>query len=265
MNTCSRPTSCRVTSSFLFCLALVCASQYAYAQTPLTPIQFDSVGQTHRIKKGEKFKIRYGARVPLERCYIRFDDADSDLNPNYFRLQLMVTTEKDEINVPLDSAVYIPTTGAPPEPVRRSDNPDTTIIWHHIGDEYCIELGKRVNFDFRLDADEQKYPIFISYSSGDNGYCLELKHVYGPQVVHFSRLCQMQTVSDPSLATVVLDPAVRYEQLIWTPQRDGRWEVRCGAIEERDCQSPALRDLKLIWKEHPEYNPPRETPTGKAR
>ena len=58
------------------------------------------------------------------------------------------------------------------------------------------------------------------------------------------------------IASKVFSNHLKYEQVIWTPRKDGTWEVRIGTTE-RGCKSSALGNLKELRTKEYEKNIPK--------
>lgn len=151
-------------------------------------------------------------------------------------------------DIQITRTVFIPSDASGPvagyTPV---ESPDTVVTFSEIGERIFVQNGTTVNFIYDgIDPDE----TYIKYESWDNGYYLQIMDKNQRVDVHFVKICQLFIVQNPSLTIVDVPRKLRYEQIIWTPRKDGTWEVRIGATE-RGCKSKSLNNLqKLRTKEY---------------
>ncbi len=132
------------------------------------------------------------------------------------------------------------------------ENPDTVIIFTGLDDRFFVPNGKDVNFVYDgIDPDE----TYIMFESALDGYYLTLKNKYEGVDVKFNKICQLFIVGNPSLTRIQVPSTLKYEQIIWTPRKDGTWELRIGSTE-RGCKSKSLDELqKMRTKSYEEKVP----------
>ena len=166
---------------------------------------------------------------------VRFEKAKEEVNKRDIATSQSVKIPQDRSRTPIAGEVPF-------------ESPDTVLYISQPGQKFEVKLGQEVNFiyDDNINPDE----TYFSYESTYDGYILELHKKTEPIEIEFKRMCQRFIVADPNLTIVVIPETLRYEQIIWTPRRDGTWEVRIGTTE-RGCHSKAVNELrKLRTKEY---------------
>lgn len=160
----------------------------------------------------------------------------------------------EDIEITTTESVHIPGDGsAPVAGINAFDNPDKVITFTGVGEKYEVQRGQDVNIIYEGINPEETYIIF---ESTFDGYTLELAYRDEPVYLSFERLCQIAIVASPALTTIDLPKTLRYEQIIWTPRKDGTWEVRIGTTE-RGCKSKALNELQQLRTGEYEKNVPK--------
>lgn len=151
------------------------------------------------------------------------------------------TTVQKTIELP--QSVYIPSDGSTPitgaEFVSK-DNP--TITFTKYGEKKFVKTGQNVNFIYEGISPENS---FLLFESTDDGYYLQLIRNDAPAEIHFDRLCQTFIVADPAMTLITISDDIKYEQIVWTPRKEGNWEVRIGSTT-RGCKSEALDRLNKL-------------------
>ena len=165
---------------------------------------------------------------------------DKDYGGNISTAQSVVIPKDDKTS---------PVTGEMPV-----SNPDTVLTINEIGRQYEVKFGQEVNFIYEDGIDPDA--TYFSYESTYDGYILTLRERNEPIDVEFERMCQIFIVANPNLTYVEVPDELRYEQIIWTPRKDGTWEVRIGTTE-RGCKSKALNELRILRNHDYEKSIPR--------
>lgn len=160
------------------------------------------------------------------------------------------------VPMPLPKVVNVPSDGASPQSgMKTVEHPSKTFTFGKIGQREFVKTGETVNLIYDgVDLEN----TFLKYESGDDGYYLELALLNEPVNVSFKTLCQTFIVASPESTTIKIDPALKFEQIVWTPRNDGTWEVRIGATE-RGCKSDALERLNKLRSSDYEKNLPKST------
>jgi hypothetical protein len=189
--------------------------------------------------------------VLLNSCYVPIN--------NFSGGQTDKPDEKNEdvsLDIKTSQSVKIPEdksmTPVPGE--QLFDSPDTVLYVSEIGQQFEVKNGQEVNFIYEDGIEPEE--TYFTYESTFDGYVLELHERNERVDVKFKRMCQIFIVANPNLTSVKVPKTLRYEQIIWTPRRDGTWEVRIGTTE-RGCKSKALRDLRELRDNNYEKSVPR--------
>ncbi len=163
--------------------------------------------------------------------------------------------EPEEVEIVTSNSVIIPAGGGSPIAGETAlESPDTTVVFSDMDQEYEVKKGQEVNIVYEgINPDD----TFIIYESTWDGYILRMAYRNEPLDIGFKRLCQIYIVASPTLTTIDVPSDLRYEQIIWTPRRDGTWEVRIGTTE-RGCRSSALNELDDLRSKEYENNVPRK-------
>ncbi len=150
--------------------------------------------------------------------------------------------------------VYIPDDDSGPVAgFTPAESPDTVVTFSELGKRIFVKNGTTVNFIYDgIDPDD----TYVKYESWEGGYYIQLMNKNQRVDVHFSKICQLFIVQNPSLTIVDVPRKLRYEQIIWTPREDGTWEVRIGTTE-RGCKSKSLQDLQKLRTKKYKNNVPK--------
>ncbi len=157
----------------------------------------------------------------------------------------------EQVLVKLPNSVSIPEDGSTPitgEEFVSKENP--TITFTQYGEKKFVKTGQEVNFIYEgIDPEES----FLLFESTDGGYFLQLVKSDEPTEINFTRMCQTFVVSSPTMTNISIDEKIKFEQIIWTPRKDGTWEVRIGSTN-RGCKSEALDRLNKLRTNEYEKN-----------
>ncbi len=160
----------------------------------------------------------------------------------------------EDIDIEVTKSVTIPDDGsAPVAGVKPVDSPNRVLTFQKIDEEYEVKNGEVVNVIYDGINPEETY---IVYESTFDGYTLRLAYRNDPVNIEFKKLCQIYIVASPELTKMKIPRSLRYEQVIWTPRKDGTWEVRIGTTE-RGCKSQALRELQELRNQKYENSIPK--------
>jgi hypothetical protein len=210
------------------------------------PIFWKNFNQRERVKT-EKLRFRYPSQIPEDISYVRMIPT---LNPGEFFIELQTDayqTKVQDMELPL--SVEIPDKDTPPRPGRSISGAASRVItFDTVGQSYLVFTGEIVNIQYK-NIDTKK--TFIKYSSVEEGYYIQLLETSTPTPVNFTKLCEKYIVASPSKTIIMVDNALKYEQIVWTPMDNGQWEVRIGTTGREGCSSPALENINKL--RNPDY------------
>lgn len=206
-------------------------------------ITWDSVGQRYRIKNYENIDESWRLQRTSNH-YIFYRS-----RPDGYELELRTMRNVDtSIRFSLVRSVALRNDIGSSPVTDTVENPraQKTLKFRKIGDANEIRFGEVANVQVISDSPSMiAYSTYFSFESVPGGYRMELTDINSIKTLRFDCMCKTFVVQSPRMADVAIDPTIRYEQLIWTPRKDGTWEARIGT-DQRGCKSPALDGLNAL-------------------
>lgn len=234
--------------------ALVGASvARAQDEVAVRNIKVDTIPLSVALKSFERPRIAYGKGIKVPLVQIAFREDVSGGGDYVLTFSYRFRPGPDPGPDPTNRA-YCVIVDDGPTPTPPNEVPDSNkrkIVLDTVGQRELVYTGECVVISV---APSVSGTSSVQWESDERGlgYYVILEPRFEKKSLEFRHMCKAYIVDDPSVVDVTVDTVLRYEQIIWTPRADGKWEVRIGTTARR-CQSAPLVKLQELRRTTPGY------------